>query len=177
MAETLSPALPDDLEAEARAALTALNAKRLRLVTAEGCTGGLLAALLTDLPGCSHAFDRGFVAYSNNAKQTLLGVPESVLDTDGPASPRAARAMAEGALIRSNAHIALAVTGYCEAGEGPDEPAGLVYIACARRGHPTLRRRESVGDVGRAQIRLASLRAALQLLRQSVTADGDSAAA
>lgn len=177
MAEALDPALTAEIDELARKLLGACDDRRLRLATAESCTGGMLATLLTDFPGCSHAFDRGFVVYTDEAKHEVLGVPVAVLANDGAVSPRAARAMAEGALERSRAHLAVSITGFCEKGPGPDEPAGLVYFACAQRGGPTLRRREAFGDIGRARVRTASLRTALQLLEQAVAGRGDTRAA
>ncbi|MFN3523655.1 MAG: CinA family protein [Phenylobacterium sp.] len=175
MAEALDPALSAEVDDLARKVLKVCDERRLRLATAESCTGGLLAALLTDFPGRSHAFDRGFVAYSEEAKLEALGVPRSILAADGAVSPRTARAMAEGALARSKADLAVSITGYCEAGPGPDEPAGLVYFACARRTGSTLRRREAFGDIGRARVRMACLRTALSLLAEAA-ADGSRAA-
>lgn len=97
MAEALDPAIPDDVEQLAQAVLDQACANGLRLATAEGCTGGLLASLLTDIPGKSHAFERGFVTYTDEAKHELLGVPTAILESDGAVSEAAPRAMAEGA--------------------------------------------------------------------------------
>jgi nicotinamide-nucleotide amidase len=177
MAEALDPALTSEIDELAQSLLRLCDRRRLRLSTAESCTGGMLAALLTDFPGLSHAFDRGFVVYSDEAKRQMLGVPDAVLRNDGAVSPRAARAMADGALEKSGAHIAVAITGFCETGPGPDEPAGLVYFACARRSGPTLRRRETFGDIGRASVRLSCLRTALRMMSEAAEEDGDSRAA
>jgi nicotinamide-nucleotide amidase len=166
--EALAPALPPRLDRMTRALLQAACDRNLMIATAESCTGGLLASLLTDVPGCSHAFDRGFVVYTDEAKQELLGVPLGVLETQGAVSVAAARAMADGALARSRAQIAISVTGYAESPPGGEGEAGLVYLACARHGLETAVRREHFGDVGRAQVRLACLRSALEMLRDAV---------
>jgi len=166
MAEALDPAIPDDIERLAQAVLQDACAHELLLATAESCTGGLLASLLTDIPGKSHAFERGFVTYSNEAKRELLGVSEVILDGDGPVSEACARAMAEGALAASRAHLAVSITGFAEA--APDGPAGLVHLACAGRDGPTRHRIERFGDIGRAGLRLAALRVGLQLFRDAL---------
>lgn len=164
MAEALDPAIPDDIELLAQEVLRKACDRKLLLATAESCTGGLLASLLTDIPGKSHAFERGFVTYSNDAKHELLGVPHKVLEEQGPVSEPAARAMADGALAASRADIAVSITGFTEG--GPGQPAGLVHFACARRGGATVHLVECFGDVGRAEVRLSALRAALSLMRQ-----------
>ena len=158
MAEALDPAIPDDIERLAQEVLQAACDRELMLATAESCTGGLLASLLTDIPGKSHAFERGFVTYSNDAKHELLGVSAAILDGDGPVSEAAARAMAEGAIATSRADLAVSVTGFSE---GPE--AGLVHFACAGKDGPTCHRLERFGDVGRAEVRLRALRVGLQL--------------
>lgn len=166
MAEALDPAIPDDVERLAQEVLQAACDRDLMLATAESCTGGLLASLLTDIPGKSHAFERGFVTYSDDAKHEVLGVPREVLATDGAVSEACARAMAEGALAASRAHLAVSVTGFSEA--GPRAPAGLVHFACASRNGPTCHRLERFGDIGRAGVRLAALRVALKLIRDGL---------
>src|SRR5215217_186295 len=126
MAEALDPAIPDDIEHLAQAVLSTACDREHMPATAESCTGGLLASLLTDIPGKSHAFERGFVTYTNEAKHEMLGVPSQVLDTDGAVSERCARAMAEGAIAHARADIACSITGYAEG--RPGEPAGLVHF-------------------------------------------------
>lgn len=158
--ETLSPALPAALIAATCELLARACDSSLKLATAESCTGGMLASLLTDVEGLSHAFERGFVTYSEASKSELLGVPRALIDAKGAVSREVAVAMAEGALARSQADIALAVTGF--AGEG-DEP-GLVHFACARRGRSTAHEEAHFGDTGRGQIRLATLEAAIRLM-------------
>ncbi|MDP2258844.1 MAG: nicotinamide-nucleotide amidohydrolase family protein [Caulobacter sp.] len=166
--EALAPALPPALDKLTRSVLQAACDRDLAIATAESCTGGLLASLLTDVPGCSHAFDRGFVVYTEEAKRELLGVPARLLEAHGAVSAAAARAMAECALARSKAQIAVSVTGYAESPPGCEGQAGLVYLACARLGAPTALRRERFGDVGRAEVRLACLWSALEMLQEAV---------
>lgn len=168
MAEALDPAIPDDIERLAQEVLQSACDQELMLATAESCTGGLLASLLTDIPGKSHAFERGFVTYSDAAKREVLGVPAQVLVSDGAVSEAAARAMAEGALAASRADLAVSVTGFAEV--APDGPAGLVHFACARRGGTTAHRIERFGDVGRAEVRLRALRVGLMLFRDGLAA-------
>jgi nicotinamide-nucleotide amidase len=135
--------------------------RRLRLATAESCTGGLLASVLTDMPGRSHAFERGFVTYSDEAKTELLGVPPELIERFTAVSEPVARAMAEGALEHSSADIAVAVTGYADAsGEGP---AGLVFFAAARRGRPIKALCREFGDLGRERVREKAVEAGLEL--------------
>ena len=156
---------PADLILRASALIARYRAAGRMIATAESCTGGLIAGLLTEIPGSSNVLERGFVAYSNAAKQALLGVPAETLATHGAVSSEAARAMAEGALANSRAEVAVSVTGIA----GPDggtaaKPVGLVHFACARRGSPTVSREERFGDIGREAVRLASVRVALDLL-------------
>jgi nicotinamide-nucleotide amidase len=167
MAEALDPAIPDDVEHLAQEVLQAACDGELMLATAESCTGGLLASLLTDIPGKSHAFERGFVTYSDDAKHELLGVSRAILDGDGAVSEASARAMAEGAIAASRAHLAVSITGFAEA--APDGPAGLVHFACAHRDGATCHRMERFGDVGRAEVRLAALRVGLTMLRDGLS--------
>ena len=156
---------PSDLTARAAALLGACRDAGLKVATAESCTGGLIAALLTEVPGSSAVVERGFVVYSNEAKQELLGVPAEAIRMHGAVSEATARAMAEGALEASRADIAVSVTGVA----GPDggsaeKPVGLVHFACARRGAPTVAREARFGDIGRGNVRLASVRVAVELL-------------
>ncbi|WP_106640675.1 CinA family protein [Allosphingosinicella vermicomposti] len=132
----------------------------LTLATAESCTGGLLASLLTDVPGVAHAFERGFVTYTDEAKAEMLGVPLDVIKDKGAVSKEVAIAMAEGAMRHSSADIALSITGYADAG---DEP-GLVHFACARRNAPTHHREEHFGAGGRGATRIESLRVAVEMM-------------
>lgn len=167
MSETLEPALPPELDREAERAMRRLCDKELTVATAESCTGGLLASLLTDIEGCGHGFDRGFVTYSTEAKQELLGIARNLLDCNEAVSETVARAMAEGALERSTADIAIAVTGFAGPA-GPDNEEGLVHFALARRGSETFHRVEHFGRVGRGPVRLSSLHVMLDMLEQAL---------
>ena len=167
MTETLSPALPDEIDRAARAVLEKACDRELTLATAESCTGGLLASLLTDVEGCAHAFERGFIVYTDAAKAELLGIPSPLIEEEGAVSESVARAMAEGALDRSRADIALAVTGF--AGRGaPDEEPGLVHFACARGGRGTAHRIAHFGDIGRGPVRIECLRVGLQMIDEAL---------
>ena len=130
--------------------------------TAESCTGGMLASLLTDVQGVAHAFDRGFVTYSNEAKNELLGVPLDLIERVGAVSKEVAIAMAEGALERSRAHIAVSVTGFADSG---DEP-GLVHFGCARAGRTTAHREERFGSIGRGPTRVECMRVAVEMMTE-----------
>ena len=137
----------------------------LRVVCAESCTGGLIAAYLTAIAGSSDVFERGFVTYTNEAKIEMLGVDANSISTEGAVSEVVARAMAEGAMLHSPADAAIAVTGIAGPGGGSDDkPVGLVHIACARGGHPTTHQKCLFGDQGRDRIRLLSVAAALDML-------------
>ena len=135
--------------------------------TAESCTGGMLAALLTDIEGAGHGFDRGFVTYTKEAKRDLLGISQRLLNENDAVSEAVARAMAEGALGRSNADIAIGVTGFAgPAGENCEE--GLVHHALAQRGEDTVHREEHFGAIGRGAIRIKSLKCMLELLEAAL---------
>jgi nicotinamide-nucleotide amidase len=139
----------------------------LTVVTAESCTGGLIAALLTEVPGSSLVIERGLVTYSNAAKTDLLAVPLATIERDGAVSESVARAMAEGALARSTADLAVAVTGIAGPGGGTAEkPVGLVHFGALRRGRETRHARHIFPDLGRSAIRLAAAREALIMLRE-----------
>jgi nicotinamide-nucleotide amidase len=147
------------------------RARGLRIATAEGCTGGLVAALLTEIAGSSEVLERGFVAYANAAKGEDLGVSAPLLAAHGAISAPVACAMAEGALDRSRADVAVAVTGIAgPGGNGAAKPVGLVFLALARRGAATLHRECRFGDAGRDAVRLQALHAAIALLREGVGA-------
>lgn len=168
MTEILSPALPNDVEALVEAVLKAADARGLSLATAESCTGGLVASVLTDVAGQSHVFERGYIVYTDDAKADELAVPPRLLGAHGAVSEPVARAMAEGALRTSGAGIALAVTGFAGAG-GPDEEPGLVHFAVAVVGAPTIHEEHHFGDVGRGPCRIECLRTALRMLRTTLT--------
>jgi nicotinamide-nucleotide amidase len=159
---------PDRLLREAAALLDRLRSQNLKLVTAESCTGGLVAALLTEIPGSSDVLERGFVTYSNAAKAELLGVPGTLLDANGAVSAPVARAMVEGALANSRAEVAVAVTGVAgPAGGSAGKPVGLVHIAAMRKGAEVVHQECRFGDIGRGPIRMASVEAALQLVSRA----------
>lgn len=159
---------PPALTAKAARVLELARARSLRISTAESCTGGLIIGCLTEVPGSSDAVERGFVTYTNEAKQELLGVPAALFPTVGAVSEEVARAMAEGAVQRSGADVGIACTGIAGPGSAtPTKPVGLVHIACARRGRATLHLRCEYGDAGRSQVRLKAIDDALDLaLRQ-----------
>lgn len=156
-----------DLETLAAALLRGAKARGFSIATAESCTGGLIAALLTDVEGLSHVFDRGFVCYSDASKREELGVPAAVLADAGPVSEAAARAMALGALNAASAGLALAVTGFAGA-SGPGEEAGLVHIAAARRGGAVLHLCQHYGPQPREATRQAAARDALSLALEAL---------
>lgn len=150
----------------ARLTLFEAEEKRLRIATAESCTGGLISALFTHIPGSSAAFERGFVTYSNRAKSEMLGVPGDLIADCGAVSEPVARAMAEGALAHSHAHVAVSVTGVAGPGGGSAlKPVGLVHLACARSGRPIAHERLDLGPITREAIRLKTVESALYLLR------------
>ena len=158
----------DDIERRAHRVLEVLRAHGLKLATAESCTGGMIAAALTEIAGSSDVVERGFVTYSNEAKTELIGVPAAIIAANGAVSEPVARAMAEGAIENSRADIAVSVTGVAGPGGGTaTKPVGLVHIACARRGVDTLHQEHRFrGD--RAAVRAASVIAALDMvLRQA----------
>ncbi|MBN8552960.1 MAG: CinA family protein [Caulobacterales bacterium] len=156
---------PEDIEATSRRVITAAERSGLWLTTAESCTGGLIGAALTAIPGSSAVYGRGFITYSNAAKSDLLDVSDELLIAHGAVSEAVARAMAEGARRRSGAGLAVSVTGIAGPGGGsPQKPVGRVHFGLAY-GHGEVRHHvESYGDLGRCQVRLAALRTALGLL-------------
>lgn len=156
-----------DPQIEARAAqvLETCRAAGLTIATAESCTGGLVAGALTAVAGSSDVVDRGFVTYSNLAKQQMLGVPEAILATYGAVSEQTAGAMARGALAAAGTGLSVAITGVAGPGGGSAEkPVGLVHFAAAKKGGPVLHREERFGEIGRGEIRRRSVLVALDLL-------------
>ena len=142
---------------------------RLSIATAESCTGGLVAAALTEIPGSSAVFDRGLVTYSNAAKSAILGVPADLILRHGAVSEPVARAMAEGALACSSADLVVAITGIAGPDGGTTEkPVGLVHFASARRGAGVQHARHVFPNEGRSAIRLAAVREALEMLRRLI---------
>lgn len=136
----------------------------LMIATAESCTGGLIAAGLTEIPGSSAVLDRGFVTYSNDAKSEMLGVDPSSISEFGAVSVEVARAMAEGALKNSSADIAVSVTGIAGPGGSEFKPEGRVCFGLAQKGQPTQVQQVDFGALGRAQVRQASVAFAYDLL-------------
>lgn len=156
--------LPQELLGRAERVLDACRDASLKLATVESCTGGLIAACLTAIPGSSDVLERGFVTYSNAAKTALVGVPALLLAEHGAVSEPVARAMAEGALTYAPVDLAVAVTGIAGPGGGShSKPVGLVHLAAARNGRSTLHAR-LVLPGNRTEIREASAAAALDLL-------------
>lgn len=154
-----------------------VKAKRavLRIATAESCTGGLVSAALTEIPGSSEVFDRGFVTYSNDAKIEMLGVPATTIAAHGAVSAETAQAMARGALDRSTADVSVAITGIAGPGGGSaDKPVGLVHFASARRGGPVVHVEKRFGPLTRAEIRRASVDQALDMLIAAIDAESAS---
>ena len=170
MSETLEPALPQELDRQAERAMRRLCDKQLTVATAESCTGGLLASLLTDIEGCGHGFDRGFVTYSAEAKKELLGLPEDLVEDNDAVSAKVAKGMAEGALDRGDADIALSATGFAGPA-GPNCEEGLVFMACARRGHETVIAERHFGAIGRGPVRIEALKVLMDLMEQAIEAD------
>ena len=158
---------PSPLLRLAETVLAEARARKLRIATAESCTGGLIAACLTEIPGSSDVLERGFVAYSNRAKSDLLGVPGDLIADQGAVSEAVARAMAEGAVQNSNAHMAIACTGIAGPGGGTKfKPVGLVHIAAARENRSILHEAHRFGDIGRSEVRIRTVEAALELLQK-----------
>jgi len=139
---------------------------RLSVATAESCTGGLLASLLTDLPGVSNGFERGFVTYSEQSKCELLGIDPVLIARHGVVSREIAAAMADGALANSKARVGVGITGY--AGPGGEGEAGLVHVAARRKGGRLYSRECHYGDIGRDRVRMLAAHAALELIEEAL---------
>ncbi|KQY14598.1 CinA family protein [Rhizobium sp. Root482] len=159
---------PADIERKATALIALCSARGLMVATAESCTGGLIAGALTEIAGSSSVVDRGFVTYSNDAKMQMLGVDPATLAAHGAVSRQTAIEMARGALARSKAQIAVAVTGIAGPGGGSAEkPVGLVHLATARRGGDVSHREMRYGDIGRDAVRLSTVETALDMLKEA----------
>src|SRR5437762_6179386 len=157
--------LQQELNERARALLDLCRGKRLKLAAAESCTGGLLAATLTEIPGSSDVFERGFITYSNEAKETMLGVASATLQSHGAVSGETAAAMARGVLAHTPVDLAVSITGIAGPGGAvPGKPVGLVHLAAASRDGRLIQQERRYGDIGRAQVRRASLFEALAML-------------
>ena len=153
----------------AAALLDAYREKGLKIATAESCTGGLVAALLTEISGSSAVVERGFVTYSNEAKIELIGVPAELIADHGAVSEPVARAMAEGALAHSRADVAVGITGVAgPTGGTATKPVGLVHFGLARKGAGTIHLERRYGDLGRENVRRRAVEDALDLLEQAL---------
>ncbi|MBD9387784.1 CinA family protein [Agrobacterium sp. AGB01] len=156
---------PDDIAALAQKMISHGTARGEMVSTAESCTGGLIAGALTEIAGSSAVVDRGFVTYTNEAKADMLGVQDKTLETFGAVSKETALQMVQGALLRSRASHAVAVTGIAGPGGGSDtKPVGLVHLAAMSRNGAILHREMRYGDIGRDQVRLATVKTALEML-------------
>lgn len=159
----------------ASAVLDKARSRNLMIATAESCTGGLIAACLTDIAGSSDVVDCGFVTYSNAAKSRMLGVSPALLEDHGAVSAAVAEAMAQGALAQSRAGLSVAVTGIAGPGGGSEEkPVGLVHIAGATRSGDLISERYLMGDIGRDLVRLQTVRAALSVLQRLMQPSSES---
>ncbi|MBT3396115.1 MAG: CinA family protein [Alphaproteobacteria bacterium] len=145
------------------------RAKGLTLTVAESCTGGLLAGMITEVPGVSDVFQRGFVTYANSAKTDMIGVPAALFDKFGAVSDQVAQAMAAGALAAAHADLAAAVTGIAGPAGETDKPVGRVHIAIARSDMPPTSTQFDFGDIGRSRVRLQTVASALQMIQQALS--------
>jgi nicotinamide-nucleotide amidase len=159
----------EDVLALAVDLLSACRERGELIATAESCTGGLLAATMTAIPGCSDCFERGFVTYSNVSKSEMLGVPYWLIERHGAVSEDVARAMAGGALTHSRASLAVAITGIAGPDGGtPEKPVGLVYFAAGRRDGPVASEGVEFGNPGRTEIQRLGVAHALKMLRSAL---------
>ena len=163
---------PDDILTQAQAVCDAAGRAGLMVAVAESCTGGLVAAALTALPGSSTMLDRGFVTYSNAAKSDLLQVPSVLIEQNGAVSEPVARAMADGAVNQSLADVSVSVTGIAGPGGSEHKPAGRVWFA-SQGPLGLISLKHEFGDIGRTEVRLASVRVALDLLKAQLAGRDD----
>lgn len=162
----------DDILKSASGVIQLLQQQSLRLATAESCTGGLLAGAITEISGASEIFECGFITYSNTAKLKLLSVNPDLLAKYGAVSSEVAVAMANGALSCSDAHIALATTGIAgPTGATSSKPVGLVHLAVARKGTQTVSEAHQFGNIGRREVREATVRRGLSLIIECLRAE------
>jgi nicotinamide-nucleotide amidase len=160
---------PLEVETLARLLIDEVRERHLRVVTAESCTGGLVAAAICSIPGASDIFERGFVTYTNRAKEEMLGIPGDLIADFGAVSEPVARMMAEGALNHSRAHIAVAITGVAGPGGGsPMKPVGTVHIATARSTAGIRHRHENFDGETRLDVQMAAVAVALQMMRDAI---------
>lgn len=167
MAKELERGLPHETVQKAESVLKRAEARELRLATAESCTGGSLASLLTDVEGVSHVFERGLVTYSDEAKCDLLGIERELVEDCGAVSKDVAIAMAKGALARSRADLAISITGFAGPA-GDDDEEGLVHFALAVREGKITHREEHFGAIGRDGVRCKSLETALDMFDKAL---------
>ncbi|ALL13451.1 CinA family protein [Caulobacter henricii] len=164
---------PLEIETLARLLVAEARDQSLRLVTAESCTGGLVAGAICSISGASDVFERGFVTYTNRAKSEMLGVPGDLIADHGAVSEPVARMMAEGALAQSHAHVAVSITGIAGPGGGtPMKPVGTVHFALARSNRSVVHRHEVFDGQTREAVQLAAVRTALEMLREAVAKRG-----
>jgi nicotinamide-nucleotide amidase len=155
-----------EIETLARLLVDEAQGRRLRIVTAESCTGGLVSSAITSVSGSSEVFDRGLITYSNRAKQELLGIAGDMIADYGAVSEPVARMMAEGALENSHAHVSVAITGVAGPGGGtPLKPVGTVHFATARANQSVYHRHEFFDLDSREEVQLAAVQVALEMLR------------
>ncbi len=160
---------PLEIQTLARLLIDEARNRSLRIVTAESCTGGLVAGAICSIAGASDVFERGFVTYTNRAKQEMLGVPGDLLADVGAVSEPVARMMAEGALEASNGHLAVAITGVAGPGGGsPMKPVGTVHFATARANAPIRHSHERFDFETREEVQLAAVAFALTMLREAI---------
>ena len=160
---------PLEVETLARLLIDEVRERHLRVVTAESCTGGLVAAAICSIPGASDVFERGFVTYTNRAKEEMLGIPGDMIADFGAVSEPVARMMAEGALNNSRAHIAVAITGVAGPGGGsPMKPVGTVHLATARSTAGIRHRHEVFDGETRLDVQMAAVAVALQMMRDAI---------
>ena len=160
--------MPDQATTDAaKALLDICTKKKLTLATAESCTGGLVAATISEIAGSSLVLDRGFVTYSNSAKQQMLGVTPATIDVYGAVSTECAEEMAKGALAHASVDLAVSVTGIAgPTGSVPGKPIGLVYFCAASRSGRVIAHDRKYGNIGRAKVRYQSVLQALAMLRE-----------
>jgi nicotinamide-nucleotide amidase len=161
---------PDDLMHAAQLVIGEATARNIKIATAESCTGGLVAGLLTEIPGSSAVLERGFVIYSNRAKEEMLHVPGDLLADYGAVSEPVARALAEGALHESRANLSIAITGIAGPGGATGfKPVGLVHFASAKENRSMRHEEHMFGDIGRTYIRLEAVRVAVRMLQEGLS--------
>ena len=167
--------MDQELVARATELLDLCRTKRLKIAAVESCTGGLVAATLTEIAGSSDVFERGFVTYSNEAKQAMVGVTSATLASHGAVSRETAEAMASGALAHAPVHLAVSITGIAGPGGAvPGKPVGLVHFAAASHAGRLIARERNYGDIGRTQVRRASVIEALDMLHDLATTEATS---